>query len=275
MPLVVQATSAAATALAHDPDNAAGLVCLAFQAMVIDRDVAAAADYYRRGLEAGADRSLWAFQKAYVLDGPLGRYDDAIAALKDAETRDPLAPNVKQALLEMYLGAGRVADAMATVEAVQKLPSIGPEITTLCGLACIASGDVQRGRQIYEDAKGHMGDDATGHLWVYQLFALAIAQATLGDDLDFVRKMLHRLLEAGRAARAPTAYIIGEAYKALGDYDQAFAWWTRSVERYETWAVTVLPVRNRNHPVIGKDPRFLALLQRMGLPESVPASPGR
>ena len=62
-----------------------------------------------------------------------------------------------------------------------------------------------------------------------------------------------------------SAYIIGAAYKTLGDYDQAFKWWTRAVERYEAWTLLYLPARNRNDPVIGKDPRFLALLKRMGL----------
>jgi hypothetical protein len=32
--------------------------------------------------------------------------------------------------------------------------------------------------------------------------------------------------------------------------------------------LTLMAARNRNHPVLGKDPRFLALLQRMGLEES-------
>ena len=62
-----------------------------------------------------------------------------------------------------------------------------------------------------------------------------------------------------------SAYLIGAAYKTLGDYDQAFNWWTRAVERYEAWTLLYMPARNRNDPVIGKDPRFLALLKRMGL----------
>lgn len=108
-------------------------------------------------------------------------------------------------------------------------------------------------------AQARAGRDFMGLLQL----SLAVNAAT--DNHDDTRRLLARLLEHYSEGKASSAYMIGEVYKSLGEYDKAFEWWNRSVERYETWSLTVLPLRNRNHPVIGKDPRFVALLERMGL----------
>ena len=60
-------------------------------------------------------------------------------------------------------------------------------------------------------------------------------------------------------------WFVGLGYRAIGDYTRALDAWTRAVDRHEVYALTRMPIENRNHPVIGKHPRFLALLKRMGL----------
>ena len=85
-----------------------------------------------------------------------------------------------------------------------------------------------------------------------------------GDGAD-ARKLLDRQLERYAEGQYVSAYVVGEGYKALGDYDEAIAWFTRAVEQHHPHALMMMPVFNRNHPVIGKDPRFLTLLKRMGL----------
>ena len=70
--------------------------------LLVSRNAPAAAVYYEQARASGADKSIWAFQKAYCYDGPLCLDDQAIAALKDSERRDPLAASLKAALIEMY-----------------------------------------------------------------------------------------------------------------------------------------------------------------------------
>lgn len=66
-------------------------------------------------------------------------------------------------------------------------------------------------------------------------------------------------------AQPSACYAIGEASLTLGDVDRTLEWWTRSVERREPWSMLFMATQYRNHPVVGKNPRFLALLRRMGL----------
>jgi hypothetical protein len=47
-----------------------------------------------------------------------------------------------------------------------------------------------------------------------------------------------------------SATSIGEGYFALGDFEQAINWWSRAAERRQTYALTVVPARDRNHPVV-------------------------
>jgi tetratricopeptide (TPR) repeat protein len=259
VPLDMEAYAAATVALTQAPENVTGLLCKGYLAIVMQHDAASSASYYERARAAGVDLSLWAFQKAYLHHGPLGQYDEAIAALREAERMDPLAPNLKHALIEMYLASGQVAAAVSTAEAAERLPAKGPEVIAMCGLVYLSTGDVRRTREALERI-GALGrvESAPG-------IPLRLALDAATGDLEDANGLLDSLLKQYADGHMVSAYLVGEAYKTLGDYDKAFEWWTRSIERYEGWAFSVMAVRNRNHPVIGKDPRFRALLRRMGL----------
>jgi hypothetical protein len=58
---------------------------------------------------------------------------------------------------------------------------------------------------------------------------------------------------------------LAEGYKALGRFDDAIDWWSRAVDQHVPYSLIWVPTLNRGHPIIGKHPRFLALLRRMGL----------
>jgi len=259
VPLLVDAENAASIALYHSPTNVVALLWRAFVSILAMRDAATAAGYYERARQAGVDRSLWAFQKAYCYDGPLGQFDEAIEELREAEFRDPLASSVKGALIEMYLGAGRPAEAVAVAEAVLEQGSTAFDALTNSGRAFVANGDLQCARELLSKAWAITDTDQPSAV----LLQFEIDAAT-GDREDAQRR-IDRLLGLKAGDPGISAYVIGEGYKALGDYDQVIAWWTSAVERRETWTLTLMAARNRNHPIIGKDPRFLQLLKRMGL----------
>jgi tetratricopeptide (TPR) repeat protein len=226
--------------------------------MVIHRDPATAASHYARARAAGVDLSAWAFNKAYVLDGPLGHFDEAIAALGDAELKDPLAPTLKWILIEMQLAAGRTAQALETAERLHQCQPRVPGSMAYEAYAFLAAGDLARTEQSLLELKAATSDD----FWHVALIKFDICAAT-GKRED-AQRLLDDLMSKIDAGVLVSPFIIAVGYAALGDSGQAVEWWKRAVEQHHPhWAQ--MTTRFRCHPVIGKDPRFLALLRRMGL----------
>ena len=264
VPLLMKTNEAAAIALVHSPHNVPALLEKALITTLFDRDPAGAHSYYERARAAGTDRFLLAFNLAHHYFGPLGRYDEAIAALKDAEQRDPLAPNLKWVLVGMYAASGRPDEALATAQELERLGAkvpgvLGPLSYAYLASAYTAAGDTNSARNFLPGLCAVAGR----HSSIAVMAQLALDVAT--GDRAAIKAMLEHLL-ADSSKGGPAAYsLIGEAYRGLGEYERALEWWTRAVDRHEIWTLAAMPVQIRNHPVIGKDPRFLALLKRMGL----------
>jgi TolB-like protein len=259
VPSLMKAYHEASVALALSPTNVLALIAQAVLNMLVDHDAVAAADCYRQARAAGGDLSVWAYLKAYCYDGPLGRFADAIATLKDAEARDPLAVNLKWALIEMYRASGRSADAIAVAEELQRLGCRSPDGIVVMGLAFAAVGDVARAAALLAELRTKFGDD-----W-WQVASLQCPVDVATGDQVHARTLLDKMARQWADNLPLSAVSIGEGYFALGDFEQAITWWSRAAERHEAYALSVVPTRYRTHPIIGKDPRFLALLKRMGL----------
>jgi hypothetical protein len=265
-PSLANGIDAAAVARTLEPNGVLPLLTQAYVSQIVHHDARASAEYYERARAAAVDLTAWAFIKAYCLDGPLGRYDEAIAVLKEAEQRDPHAPNLKWALMEMYLAAGRVPEATAIARSQEG--SDLPDMNALSGFAYLAAGDVMRARTSLAAIQAAAGDN----FGIGVLLQFAIDAAT--GDRDDARRLLDRMLLEISEGHQVSPYVIGEGYKALGDCERAIEEWTRAAQLRATWTLTAMPMRNRNHPVVGKHPRFLALLKHMGLlPDTSAGSP--
>jgi tetratricopeptide (TPR) repeat protein len=95
------------------------------------------------------------------------------------------------------------------------------------------------------------------------------AQATLNSarhDEAANRQLLDALMAQRQAGNYVSAYAIAALHVSLAQYDQALEWYERAVDARDPFAVFAAPMWLRRHPVIGTDPRFLALLKRMHLP---------
>jgi tetratricopeptide (TPR) repeat protein len=259
VPSLMKAHHAASVALSLEPTNVLALVIQAYLDMLVDRDAVTAEARYQQARAAGVDLSVWAYMKAYALDGPLGHFDAAIAALKDAEQRDPLAPNVKWALIEMYRGAGRHTEMVAAAEELQRLGCRSPDGMVVMGLAFAAAGDVARATPLLAELRTKFGDD-----WWHIASLQSVIDVATGHP-DHARTLLDNMARQCADELPLSAASIGEGYVVLGEFEEAIKWWSRAAERRQTYSLTVVPTRYRNHPVIGKNPRFLALLRRMGL----------
>lgn len=264
VPAMLESYRSAMVALDHDPDNVQALLVLAYLSMLVHRDHATAARYFARARQHGTDLSYWAFIKAVTHDGPLGRYDEALAMLEDALAKDPLAPSLLSARVWMLMAAGRMAEAVGAADAALPLASRAPMLLIVAARSHVAAGNVVRARELLESASRTSAERYPGYL------PLRIAAEVGVGNRDSAQKLLDRLLEQGVDAQASACYAIGEGYLMLGDVDRTFEWWTRSVERREPWSMWFMAAQYRNHPVIGKDPRFLALLNRMGFDSGTP-----
>jgi len=259
VPLLMEANRACALALDRSPSVVPALLYEGFLAQLLQRDSRASAVWYEKARGAGADLSVWAFNRAYLLDGPMGRFDDAIAILRQAEQQEPLAANLKWALMEMYCAAGRVDEAVAVADAWRSHRSGSPDETQVTIWTLVAGGRTQDALALLEEFRARTNED---DIWRQQ--AEFFCAGATGDHLE-ARRLLERLLRRHAEGRPVSCCTIAAGYRALGDCDQALDWWARAVTFRETWTVTQMALRYRNDPLIGRNPRYLALLKRMGL----------
>jgi tetratricopeptide (TPR) repeat protein len=259
VPAMLESYRSAMVALDHDPDNVQALLVLAYLSTLVHRDSATAGRYLARAQQQGTDLSYWAFIKAVTHDGPLGRFDDGLAALDEALAKDPLEPSLLSARVWMLSAAGRMPEAVRAADAALPLASRATVLLIVAARTHIAAGNVARALELLESASHTSAERYPGYL------PLRIAAEVAVGNRDSAQELLDRLLERGVDAQPSACYAIGEAYLALGDVNRTFEWWTRSVERREPWSIWFMATQCRNHPVVGKDPRFLALLRRMGL----------
>jgi thioredoxin-like negative regulator of GroEL len=159
----------------------------------------------------------------------------------------------------MLIAAGRIAEAVGAADAALPLASRATILLLVAIRTHVAAGNVARALELLKAAGNTTAERAPGYL------PLRIAAEVAAGNRDTARELRDRLVERGVDAQPSACYAIGEAYLVLGGVDHTFEWWTRSVERREPWSIWFMATQYRNHPVIGKDPRFLALLRRMGL----------
>jgi TolB-like protein len=93
------------------------------------------------------------------------------------------------------------------------------------------------------------------------LSALGIAYAIDGRRVD-AQKSLEQLHDRAKSTYV-SPYNIATVYAALGDRDQAFAWLEKAYEG-RSWYITFLRV-DPDLDSLRSDPRFRALMQRVGL----------
>ncbi len=118
-----------------------------------------------------------------------------------------------------------------------------------------ALGRFDEARREYEEGRRLSGGVAGPS------FGLAHLEASSGNEAE-ARRILQELI-AARSHRVVSAWGIAALHASLGDVDEAFRWLDVAVEERATGLVFL-----RVHPrldSIRKDPRYLALLRKVGL----------
>ena len=180
----------------------------------------------------------------------LGRLPEALASASQATQLDPLSAQAWEIRARYELASGDIAAARRSLEqALDLAPDHGRAPLGL-GMAALLEGDPAAARAWYARSNNE----------TFRLAGLAMAAHDLGDDAES-RRVLQELL-AGHAHNS--AYQIAGVFAWRNEHDTAFDWLQRAVSQrdaglqYLKYDPALRSLRS--------DPRYLRLLQQLGLP---------
>lgn len=185
----------------------------------------------------------------------MGRFDEAQAHVRRAQELDPLSPAVTGTAGWVLHYSGKQEEAKRVLKAVVRTDSAFEVGRLYLGRVYQAQGLLDSAIAEYE---------ATGRLrgWIPTVAAVGYVYALQGKREDAQRVL--RALDSLSTGEYVTPYAVALVHAALGQPDSAFVWLDRAVQERTHWLVW-LNRDSRWRPLRG-DPRFGALVRRVGLP---------
>jgi TolB-like protein/DNA-binding winged helix-turn-helix (wHTH) protein/Tfp pilus assembly protein PilF len=241
-----RARDAAEHALGLDPLDADAHAALAYVEENYDWNWSGAEAELKRALALDAgDVRVLNMNGHLAMD--LGQTDRAIELYRRAVNRDPLSPGALGGLATALWSRGQLAEAEAMYRRQAALSS--GRSHTWIGLVILDRGDKTAALAEVERETEP----------VERLLGLGIVESALGNHEASDRELAELI-----ATYPDHPYEIAQLYAQRGDSDAAFQWLERAYTQHNTqlnWLKITLMLR----PLHG-DPRFAALLHRMGLP---------
>jgi eukaryotic-like serine/threonine-protein kinase len=219
-----------------------------------------------RGDQAAAIRSLeraielnHGLASAYIWLGRLyycaERHAEAQRAMLKALSLDPLSMLIHTTVGDAYYYAREYEKSVVYYRMAIELDARFDGAHTDLARSLEALGRFDEARAQYEEGRRLSGGVAGPS------FGLAHLEASMGDEAE-ARRMLAELT-AARGQRVVSAWGIAALHASLGDVEEAFHWLDIAIEEKATGLIFL-----RVHPrldAIRKDPRYPALLKRVGL----------
>ncbi len=252
---VPKAEAAALKALSIDENLAEAHVSLGFANFLYDWDWQAAGKHFDRALALNpsyANAHNW--HAFYLL--ALGRSDEALAEAKRALELDPASPGMNQ-IVGMHLTfTGRFEEAVEQFRKERELDSDFRDVH-------VGLGNVYVAKNMYREALSEFRKYAEAEENSPRSIAwVGYAYAKLGDQKQALAA-LDRLRELAKQ-RYVSSSLFALVYAGLGRNDEAFRWLDKA---YDEHAFSLSFMRNSPpFSSLRSDPRFPALLRRMGLP---------
>jgi tetratricopeptide (TPR) repeat protein len=257
-------------ALAADDKCARVYVLLGVNALYWADDFHAAARHFQRAVELDPNEpDSLRFQS--VVCKILGRFDDAVAAAREATERAPDAASLWNGLGDTLIAAGRNAEAVdALKRAITLKPGYGPALERL-ELALFRIGELDRALETRVSRLRVAGHGERAKILEREAAEIGFPEARLRD----VRRELDQLLaEAEKndpfveyfSSRSPADCII-IAYAELGEWTKAMDWVERAYERRPGRLRRMLTDHPYDHQGLAVDPRYARLLRVAGLEE--------
>jgi TolB-like protein/DNA-binding winged helix-turn-helix (wHTH) protein/Flp pilus assembly protein TadD len=185
-----------------------------------------------------------------------GRHEEALVFAGRARDLDPVSPNARHNLGLAHYFAGRYDDAITQFrEALDLDPNFGGAHVML-GRTYAAKGLPDRAVEELELAKGLMGSRPD----VITPMAYVLAKAGRRREALATLDELRRIAKP----RDPSPFRIAYVNIGLGETDVAFEYLNKAIDARD-WQMAMLKVEPAFEG-LRSDPRFAALLQRVGLP---------
>jgi DNA-binding SARP family transcriptional activator len=250
-----KAKAAAIKALELDSTIAEPHATLGFVSMYYDWDWMVAEREYGRALAANA-RYPTAHEWFGLFLAAMGRFTEAQAEERRALDLDPLSIGIAATSGWVQHYSGNQAEA-------ERQLRIALRTDSTFAIAHLYLGRVLQLDKQYDSALVHFA--ATGPLrtWVPNIAGEGYVYAQKGER-DRARAVLHQLDSLSRTQYV-TAYAVALVHTALAQPDSAFAWLDKAVNERTHWLLWLN--RDRRWDPIRSDPRFRAIVRRVGVPD--------
>ena len=211
---------------------------------------------YRRAIELNPSLALAHTSIAFALLYQLRNIEEVTAEARRALELDPLSASNLTRVGRLFLYTGRYDDAIEILSRALKIDSNVTLAKDNLGLAYVQTGRFEIGISLIEEANRMSGGNDP-----LQRNDLAYAYAKAGM-VDRAKRVLSELLEMER--ENPTSgYAIASVYSNLGETDKAYDWLGKACN--ERLGILRGIKTDFAFDNIRSDPRYLGLLERIGL----------
>ena len=210
-----------------------------------------------RELSGGSDEPSAAASLSLIRNG---RFAEALAEAERARERDPLSFNAQVNVGSAYRAAGQHDRAIAEFRRALEMNRDRSRAHFQLGVTYVAMGHIDDAIREFEAAMGSP-EERNSKVEAYLAYGYAVA----GRAHD-ARRILHAL-ESRRREQYVSSFGIALIHDALGEKERAMAAFERA---YEDRAVEFAQMSE--YPAfktIASEPRFQALMRRVGLPADV------
>jgi len=186
----------------------------------------------------------------------VGRFDEAIKEIKQAKELDPLSLAINRELGQIFLFARQYDQA---TEQSHKTIKMDPNFTYAHLLLGLAYGQ----KSMYEEALAelHKERDILGRWDAFVEAYIGVTYALMGKKGE-AQQVLDDLMERSKQEYVPS-YALALLYFALEKNDQGFLWLDKAYVERDVW-LRYLKI-DPDFDSVRSDPRFTALLKKMGL----------
>jgi len=250
-----KAKEAAEKSLKMDDTLAEAHTSLAAVREFYDWDWLAAEREYKRAIDCNASYASIHHRYAEYLSY-MGRHEESIAEIKRAQELDPLSLVINAVVGEVYYYARQYDQA---IEASQRTIEMDPSFVVAHFFLAFAYAQ----KAMYDEAiaEARKAIELSGE-GIPVFVALLGTIYSYSGKRDQAEKVLHQLRELSKQ-RYVSPFYIALIYLGIGQKNQAFEWLEKAFDEHDH-AMETLKV-DPMLDSIRSDPRFKALLKKMGL----------
>jgi TolB-like protein/DNA-binding winged helix-turn-helix (wHTH) protein/Flp pilus assembly protein TadD len=266
----LQAKDAATRALELDPSIAEAHAALGKVKSHYDFDFPGAEKEFLRAIELNPNSASahFFYSNSYLL--PMGRIPEAIAENNKALELDPLSIPMNNFLAHTYAWAGDYEKSYAQFQRTIEMDPTFPLAHNFLASTLESQGRYREAIQEFQKSQLLFGIDPN---LAAKEAAERLAAFEKGGEKGYWQHLLQEMLQAENREQPmlhhpgdPGPTGIAGLYARLGDKDNAFHWLDRAYEEREGQILTLLKVLPDFDSLRG-DPRYGALLRKLGLPE--------